>query len=54
MKNNTIVKYNCYKCNAKVEIQTTMDCKRVLKICTNCLLKYNKEQSREHIPFIEE
>ena len=54
MKDNTILKYNCYKCNKEVETQTVMEAKRVLKICFDCLWKYNKEQSKEHIPFVEE
>ena len=54
MKNNsTILKFNCYICKCKVEIQTVMEAKRVLKICGNCLLRYNKEQSNRHIPFVE-
>lgn len=53
MKNNTIVKYNCYKCDKEVEIQTTMDKKRILKICTNCWLKHIEKQSNEYIPFVE-
>lgn len=55
MKNNpTIIKYNCHFCKSDVEIQAVMETKRILKICTDCLLKYNKEQSEEYIPFVEE
>lgn len=54
MEDNTILKYNCYKCNEEVEMQTVMEAKRVLKICSNCWLKYTKEQSDEYIPYVEE
>ena len=54
MKGNTILKFNCCMCNCKVEIQTVMEAKRVLKICNNCWVKYTKKQSKEYIPFVEE
>jgi len=54
MKDNTILKFNCYMCNCKVKMQVIMEAKRVLKICFDCWLKYTKEQSQEYIPFVEE